>query len=115
MAYREVTMVEVKEVLRQWLAGGTRKRIAARLGLAPKTVRRYLRTAERLGLVQAAGEAALTDEWLATLMSVLTTVPPRPHGAAWPPARRTRRSFARTSSAACGSPRFASSCGARAA
>ena len=36
MAYREVTMVEVKEVLRQWLAGGARKRIAVRLGLDPK-------------------------------------------------------------------------------
>ena len=30
MAYREVTMIEVKEVLRRWLAGAKRKRIAAR-------------------------------------------------------------------------------------
>jgi DNA-binding CsgD family transcriptional regulator len=54
MAYREVTMVEVKEVLRQWLAGRARKHIAVRLGLDPKTVRRYLRTAERLGLARTA-------------------------------------------------------------
>jgi hypothetical protein len=33
MAYREVTMVEVKEVLRLWLAGGKKKRIAAQLGM----------------------------------------------------------------------------------
>ena len=46
MAYREVTMVEAKEVLRQWLAGAGKKRIAARLGLDPKTVRRYVRAGE---------------------------------------------------------------------
>jgi hypothetical protein len=28
MAYREVTMIEVKEVLRQWLAGQSRKAMA---------------------------------------------------------------------------------------
>ena len=30
MAFREVTMVEIKEALRQWLAGVGKKRIAAR-------------------------------------------------------------------------------------
>lgn len=29
MAYREVTMIEIKEVLRQWLAGVPKKRLAA--------------------------------------------------------------------------------------
>lgn len=53
MAFREVPMVEVKEVLRLWLAGVARKRIAARLGLDPKTVRRYVRTAERVGIGRA--------------------------------------------------------------
>lgn len=37
MAYREVTKVETKEVLRQWVGGAGCKRISARLGL----VRRY--------------------------------------------------------------------------
>ncbi len=41
MAYREVTMVEVKEVLRLWLGEMGKRRIAARLGLDPKTVRGY--------------------------------------------------------------------------
>ena len=45
MAYREVTMIEVKEVLRLWFAGTATKRIAAMLGLDPKTVRRYLSVA----------------------------------------------------------------------
>jgi hypothetical protein len=40
--YREVTMIEVKEVLRLRGEGVPKKRIAAQLGLDPKTVRRYL-------------------------------------------------------------------------
>ena len=49
MAYREVTMIEVKEVLRLWWAGTPKKRIAAMLGLDPKTVRHYLKKAGEAG------------------------------------------------------------------
>ena len=42
MSYREVTMLEIKEVLRLWLGGLGTKPIARQLGLDPKTVRRYL-------------------------------------------------------------------------
>src|SRR5579885_500065 len=55
MAYREVTMIEITEVLRQWVAGARRKQIARRLGLEPKTVRRYLRPAARGGRKPSAG------------------------------------------------------------
>jgi len=41
MAYREVMMLEVKEVLRLWLSGVPKRQIAAQLGLDLKTVRRY--------------------------------------------------------------------------
>jgi len=51
MAYREVTMIEVKEVLRLWFAGTATKRIAAMLGLDPKTVRRYLGVAREAGVL----------------------------------------------------------------
>ena len=37
--FREVTMVELKEVLRLWGKGLPKRRIAAQLGLDPKTVR----------------------------------------------------------------------------
>ena len=47
--YREVTMVELKEVLRLWGEGVPKKRLAAQLGLDPKTVRRYLRVAASTG------------------------------------------------------------------
>lgn len=50
MAYREVTVVEIKEVLRLWRSGVPKKRIAGRLGLDPKTVRRYVAAAEEVGV-----------------------------------------------------------------
>ncbi len=46
MAFREVTVIETKEVLRLWRSGVAKKRIAAQLGLDVKTVRGYLRVAE---------------------------------------------------------------------
>jgi hypothetical protein len=48
--YREVTMLEVTEVLRLWLGGTPKKRIAAQLGLDPKTIRYYVAMATRTGL-----------------------------------------------------------------
>jgi transposase len=83
MAYREVAMVDVKEVLRLWLAGMARKRIAAQLGLDPKTVRRYVRTAQRTGLRLEQSAAALTDEQVAVVLVALKAVRTRPHGATW--------------------------------
>ena len=81
MPYREVTVFEVKEVLRLWFAGaGKKKRIAAQLGLDPKTVRRYLKAALAAGIT---GEAELTEERLAALMVSLHTRPERPKGEAW--------------------------------
>jgi transposase len=83
MAYREVTMVEVKEVLRQWLAGEPKKRVAKRLSLAPRTVRRYCELAEQHGMRVQDGPSSLTDERLTLVLAELTTMPGRPHGAAW--------------------------------
>jgi hypothetical protein len=82
MAYREVTMLEVKEVLRLWLSGVRKKRIAAQLGLNIKTVRRYLGAAQAHGLTIAATADTL-DEGL--LAAVVSTVQPgtRPHGEGW--------------------------------
>jgi hypothetical protein len=83
MAFREVTVIEVKEVLRQWLAGAGKKRIAARVGLDPKTVRRYVRAAEACGLALAGGAATLSDEALAAVIAELGGASPREHGDAW--------------------------------
>ena len=83
MAYREVTMVEITEVLRQWVAGARRKQIARRLGLDPKTVRRYLRAAERCGLAPGLEAAALTDERVTAIVTLLRGGAERPYGASW--------------------------------
>jgi transposase len=83
MAYREVTMVEIKEVLRQWLSGVPKKRIARRLGADPKTVRRYVRAGERAGLELEQGPAALTDDGLAQVLAMLRGDREREHGQGW--------------------------------
>ena len=81
MAYREVTMIEMKEVLRLWFAGTATKRIAAILGLDPKTVRRYLRIAREAGVApQAAG---VTDAQVTMVLLALHPPTVRPRGDSW--------------------------------
>ena len=83
MAYREVTMLEVKEVLRLWVSGVRKKRITAQLGLNIKTVRRYLRAAQAHGLTSAASPDQLDDGLLAAVVSVVQPGTGRPHGDGW--------------------------------
>ena len=78
MAYREVTMVEIKEVLRLWRAGGKKKRIAAQLTLDVKTVRRYIDAAERCGFAPAA--TPLTDDEVGLVVAALAPETGRPRG-----------------------------------
>jgi transposase len=83
MAYREVTMLEVKEVLRLWVGGTARKRIAAQLGLNVKTVRRYIAAAEASGVARAAGPEALPDDLIAAVVSRVQPHVGRPRGDGW--------------------------------
>ena len=84
MAYREVTMIEVKEVLRRWLAGAKRKRIAAEVGLDPKTVRRYIGAAVECGLVPEGGDGKLCEEELIAVLARLRgEAIGRPRGERW--------------------------------
>src|SRR5439155_191059 len=78
--FREVTMVEITEVLRLWLAGTPKKRIAAQLGVDPKTVRRYVEVASETGL--RAG-TPLTDEHLQAVLLALHPGGGRPRGDSW--------------------------------
>ena len=50
MSYRELTMIDVKEVLRRWQAGQSARRIAREAVADRKTVARYVATATRLKL-----------------------------------------------------------------
>jgi len=83
VAYRDVGMLEIKEVLLLWLAGTPKKRIARQLGLDPKTVRRYVGAAEASGLSPAAGPSGLTEEQLTSVLLVLRGHLERPHGESW--------------------------------
>lgn len=83
MAYREVTMLEVKEVLRQWVDGGRKKAIARRVGVDRNTVRSYIKIAEQCGLKQGGGLGSLTEERLAEVLVALKVPPAHPRGETW--------------------------------
>src|SRR5881628_396940 len=84
MAYREVRMIEVKEVLRLWLAGVPKTRIAETRGLDRKTIRRYIALAAAHGLRPGPqGDDALTDARLEAILVALKTGTGRPHGEGW--------------------------------
>ena len=51
MGYRELSRMEIVEVIRRWQAGEAQRAIARASGLARETVKKYLRAAEGLGLV----------------------------------------------------------------
>jgi hypothetical protein len=77
MAFREVTLQEVKEVVRLWRARVPKRRIAAQLGLDIKTVRRYVRALE-----ESEAEADL-DAATGALVEAVTSARGRPRGGGW--------------------------------
>ena len=83
MAFREVGVHEIKEVLRLWLRGEGLRSIARLARVDRKTVRRYVEAAAGCGLDRAGGEAQLGDELLSAVAEQV-----RPHrsggrGEAW--------------------------------
>lgn len=52
MAYREVGMVQVREIVRRWLAGDGLRSIARALGIDRKTVAEYVRLAHAAGIAR---------------------------------------------------------------
>ena len=59
MSYRELTMIEVREVLRRWQAGQALRETVRETGLDRMTVRRYVDAAATVGLKR---ETTLRDE-----------------------------------------------------
>lgn len=63
MAFREVRVHEVREVLRHWVGSELGQRlIADRAGVDRKTARRYIDAAVAAGVVREGGVEQLTDE-----------------------------------------------------
>ncbi len=83
VAFREVRVVEVREVLRCWLAGEGLRTAAERAGVDRKTARRYVDAAVALGLVRDGGEGQLSDELLGAVVAAVRPVRQSGHGAAW--------------------------------
>ena len=67
MAYWELGMVELREILRRWMAGEGRRAIARSTGMDRKTVAEYVRAATAIGLQR--GGAPPTDEQLAAVLA----------------------------------------------
>jgi transposase len=83
MAFREVRVFEVREVLRLWLRGEGIRSTERLAGVDRKTVRRYVDAAVVLGLIRDRGEQQLTDEFIGSVVEAV-----RPHrvdgrGEAW--------------------------------
>lgn len=84
MAFREVSVVQVKEVLRRWLRGDEGLRsIATSAGVDRKTVRRYVEAATGLGVVRDGGENQLTDELIGSVCEAVRPIRPNGHGSSW--------------------------------
>ena len=83
MVFREVSVIEIREALRAWLAGKSERAVAAQAGVDRKTSRRYVTAAVAAGLSREGGEDQLTDELVGQVVSVVRPVRPDGHGAGW--------------------------------
>jgi DNA replication protein DnaC/transposase len=75
MAFREVTMLEIKEVLLLWLEGTAKKAIARQVGIARNTVREYIKAGLECGLSPETSGGSLTEAQLAAVLKRLRAPP----------------------------------------
>jgi hypothetical protein len=83
MVFREVSVIEIREVLRSWLAGAGLRTVAAQAGVDRKTARRYVEAAVAAGLARDGGTGQLTDELVGQVAEAVRPVRPGGHGQAW--------------------------------
>ena len=83
MGFREVSVVEVREVLRGWLAGAGLRTVAERAGVDRKTARRYVQAAQAAGLDRGAGFGAVDDVLVAAVVEAVRPARPNGHGTGW--------------------------------
>ena len=83
MGFREVDVVEVREVLRGWLDGVGLRTVAARAGVDRKTARRYVQAAQEAGLTRDCGLQALDDELIGVVVGAVRPSRPNGHGDSW--------------------------------
>jgi transposase len=83
MAFREVSVVQIKELLRRWLGGEGERPIARGVGLARTTVRNYIAAAVELGVDRFGGEEQLSDELIGQVCERVRPRRPDGHGESW--------------------------------
>jgi transposase len=83
VAFREVSVVQIKEALRRWLAGDGERKIAKGVGVDRKTVRRYVQAANEAGLERQGGEEQLTEELIGQVVEAVRPHRPDGHGESW--------------------------------
>jgi Integrase core domain len=83
MAFREVWVTQVREVLRAWLGGAGKRPAARRAGVDVKTAQRYIKAAQAAGLARDGDESQLTDGLLGQVVAVVRPARPAGHGESW--------------------------------
>ncbi|MCC6436921.1 MAG: IS21 family transposase [Acidimicrobiales bacterium] len=83
MAFREVRVFEVREVLRLWVGGEGLRSIERLSQVDRKTVRRYVTVAEGLGLVREGSVGQLSDEFIGLVVEAVRPHRSDGHGAPW--------------------------------
>ena len=83
MAFREISVVQIKEALRLWLRGSGERTIAQAAGIDRKTVRRYIESAKALGLERSGNESQITDQLIGQLVEKVRPHRPDGHGESW--------------------------------
>ncbi len=83
MAFREVLVTQVREVLRAWLAGSGKRPAARRAGVDVKTAARYIAAARAAGLARDGDESQLIDELLGQVVAAVRPARPAGHGESW--------------------------------
>ena len=83
MGFREVSVVEVREVLRAWLEGFGLRTVASRAGVDRKTARRYVEAAEAAGLSRDIGPVGVTDDLVGLVVEAVRPARPNGHGSSW--------------------------------
>ena len=84
MAFREVRVHEVREVLRHWVGSDLGLRpIAERAGVDRKTARRYIDAAIELGVARECGQQQLSDELIGAVINTVRPERSTGHGQAW--------------------------------
>ncbi|UQX10304.1 Mu transposase domain-containing protein [Candidatus Mycobacterium methanotrophicum] len=81
--YREVSVIEVRELLRVWMSGAGLRRVGALAGVDRKTARDYTNAAVLAGLDRGGDLDQLTDELIGAVIEAVRPGRPDGHGERW--------------------------------